>query len=68
MATEAAYPVSVTGELDPEVGKLLRLVKWLLVIPHVIVLFFLWIAYFVLTVWTWFAIMFTGRYPKGAFN
>ena len=68
MVTEAAYPVSVTGELDPEMGTLLWLIKWLLAIPHVIVLFFLGIAFFFLTVWALFAIAFTGRYPRGIFN
>jgi hypothetical protein len=68
MITEAAYPVSVTGELDPEMGTLLWLIKWLLAIPHVIVLFFLGIAFFFLTVWALFAIAFTGRYPRGIFD
>jgi hypothetical protein len=68
MATEAAYPVSVTGELDPETGTLLWLIKWLLAIPHVIVLFFLGIAFLFLTVWAFFAIAFTGRYPRSIFD
>ena len=42
--------------------------KWLLAIPHYIVLFFLWIAYVVLTVVAFFAILFTGRYPRGIFD
>ena len=42
--------------------------KWLLVIPHFIVLIFLWIAALVVTVIAWFAILFTGRYPRGLFD
>jgi len=43
-------------------------VKWLLAIPHFIVLFFLWIAFVVLTIVAFFAILFTGRYPRGIFD
>jgi len=46
----------------------LWLVKWLLVIPHVIVLVFFWIAFVFLTVVAFFAILFTGRYPRRIFN
>jgi hypothetical protein len=44
------------------------LVKWLLAIPHYIVLFFLWIGAFFAVVFAWFAILFTGRYPRGLFD
>jgi hypothetical protein len=44
------------------------LVKWLLAIPHVIVLVFLWVAAVVVVVAAWFAILFTGRYPRGMFD
>jgi hypothetical protein len=43
----------------------LPLVKWFLAIPHYIVLFFLWIAAIVVVIIAWFAILFTGRYPRG---
>jgi hypothetical protein len=46
----------------------LPLVKWLLAIPHYIVLFFLWIAALVSVIIAWFAILFTGRYPRGLFE
>ena len=42
--------------------------KWLLAIPHFIVLFFLWVAFVVLTIVAFFAILFTGRYPRGIFD
>ncbi len=44
------------------------LVKWFLAIPHYIVLFFLGIGAFFVVVFAWFAILFTGRYPRGAFD
>jgi hypothetical protein len=43
-------------------------VKWFLAIPHYIVLFFLWIAAIVVVIIAWFAILFTGRYPRGMFD
>ena len=46
----------------------LPLVKWLLAIPHYVVLFFLEIGVFFVVVFAWFAILFTGRYPRGAFD
>lgn len=65
---ERPYPVSIEGELDPSLSRWLWLVKWLLAIPHYIILFFLGIAYFILTIVAFFAILFTGRYPRGIFN
>ena len=44
------------------------LIKWFLAIPHYIVLFFLFIAMVVVWIVAWFAILFTGRYPKGIFE
>jgi hypothetical protein len=63
-----SYPVDVTGELDPDLSRWLWLVKWLLAIPHFVILFFLWIAYFAVTVIAFFAILFTGRYPRDLFE
>jgi hypothetical protein len=46
----------------------LPLVKWLLAIPHYVVLFFLSIGALVAVIVAWFAILFTGRYPRGLFD
>jgi hypothetical protein len=62
------YPLALEAELSPGLSRWLWLVKWLLVIPHVIVLVFLWVAFVVLTVIAFFAILFTGRYPRGIFD
>ena len=63
-----AYPVTVTGELTHPPSPALWLVKWLLLIPHYIILIFLWIAFFFVTVIAFFAILFTRRYPQGLFE
>ncbi|MDD5190279.1 MAG: DUF4389 domain-containing protein [Dehalococcoidales bacterium] len=60
---ELAYPDAPT-----QLGRGLPLVKWFLAIPHYFVLFFLAIAAFVVWVIAWFAVLFTGRYPRGLFN
>jgi Domain of unknown function (DUF4389) len=62
------YPLQLTGELSPHLRRGLWLVKWLLAIPHYIVLFFLWVAFVVVSVIAFFAILFTGRYPRGLFE
>jgi hypothetical protein len=51
-----------------DLNRWLPLVKWFLAIPHYIVLFFLWIAAVVVIIVAWFAILFTGRYPRGMFD
>jgi Domain of unknown function (DUF4389) len=51
-----------------ELNRWLPLVKWILAIPHYIVLFFLSIAAFFVVIFAWFAILFTGRYPRGLFD
>jgi hypothetical protein len=60
---QMAYPDAGT-----ELNRFLPLVKWLLAIPHYIVLALLGIAAFVCVVIAWFAILFTGRYPRGLFD
>jgi len=51
-----------------QMSRWLPLVKWLLAIPHYVVLFFLWIGALVSIVIAWFAILFTGTYPRSLFN
>src|SRR3954452_11032980 len=64
----APYPVRVDASPEPSASRALWLVKWLLLIPHYIVLFFLWIGFFVVTVIAFFAILVTGRYPRPLFD
>jgi hypothetical protein len=68
MNDTAPYPLQLTGELAPDLSRGLWLVKWLLAIPHFIVLFFLWVAFVVVSVVAFFAILFTGRYPRSLFE
>jgi hypothetical protein len=65
---ESVYPVRLEGELDEPLSRWLWLFKWLLMIPHVIVLAFLWLAWCVVEVVAFFAILITGRYPRGLFD
>ena len=58
-----AYPDAKTG-----LNRWLPLVKWFLAIPHYVVLFFLYIGAVVAVIIAWFAILFTGRYPRGLFD
>jgi Domain of unknown function (DUF4389) len=62
------YPARVEATLDERLSRWLWLVKWLLAIPHYIVLAFLWIAFVLLTVAAFFAILITGRYPRSIFD
>ncbi len=60
---DLTYPNAQT-----ELGRGWPLIKWFLAIPHYIVLFFLGIGAWVCIIFAWFAILFTGRYPKGLFE
>ena len=55
-------------DAERELSRGMPLVKWFLAIPHYIVLFFLHIGAFFAVVFAWFAILFTGRYPRGLFD
>jgi hypothetical protein len=63
-----AYPARMQARMDPRLSRWLWLVKWVLVIPHVIVLFFLWAAFIVLSVVAFVTILFTERYPRAIFD
>jgi len=60
---DIAYP-----DAKNDLNRWLPLVKWLLAIPHYIVLAFLYIAAVVVVIIAWFAILFTGRYPQAMFD
>ena len=63
VALDFPYPDAKEG-----LNRWLPLVKWLLAIPHYILLVFLWLAAIVAVIIAWFAILFTGRYPRGLFD
>ncbi|HEX3686344.1 MAG TPA: DUF4389 domain-containing protein [Gaiellaceae bacterium] len=60
---QMSYP-----DAERDLNRWLPLVKWLLAIPHYIVLIFLWLATLFVVIFAWFAILFTGRYPRGLFD
>ena len=64
----APEPVRLEGRLDEPLNRWLWLVKWLLLIPHLIALVLLWVAFVVLTAVAGVAILFTGRYPRSPFD
>ncbi len=68
MSSPAGYPVRVNGHLDPPLSRWLWIFKWLLLIPHIIVLVFLWIGFVLVSIVAGFAILFTERYPRALFD
>lgn len=63
-----AYPLTIKGELIEPLGWGLWLVKWMLGIPHIIILAALWVAAIAVTIAAFFAILVTEKYPKGLFD
>lgn len=71
MSRTSSYPVTLTAELGDDLSRGLWLVKWILAIPHclvLLVLLVLWSCFVVLSVVAFFAIVFTGRYPASIFD
>jgi len=69
MITEQmTYPVSIKGELTVPPARGWWLIKWLLGIPHYVILVGLWIAFIVVSMIAFFSILFTAKYPKGIFD
>jgi Domain of unknown function (DUF4389) len=67
-ASRDSYPVHVDASLDPSISRGLWLVKWLLLIPHYVVLAFLWVAFLAVSVVAFVAIVVTRRYPRPLFD
>jgi hypothetical protein len=62
------YPLQLEGQLDSHLSRWLWLVKWVLLIPHLVALLFLGIAFIIGTIIAFFAILITGRHPRGIFD
>lgn len=65
---QALYPVSIRGEITETPSRGWWLLKWLLGLPHYIILAFLWVAFVLVCIVAFFPILFTGRYPRGLFD
>lgn len=68
MTEQRSYPLEIRGELSFPPNRGLWLVKWLLALPHWIILFFLGIGAFVVWFIAWWAVLFTARYPRWMFS
>jgi hypothetical protein len=65
---QPVIPVTLEGTLEPTLSRWLWLVKWLLIVPHLFVLFFLWVGFLAVSVIAFFSILFAGRYPRSLFE
>ena len=65
---QAVYIEITYPDAQKDLNRWLPLVKWFLAIPHYIILWFLYVAAVVCIIFAWFAILFTGRYPRGLFD
>ena len=68
MSGKTDYPVNIKAELSEPPSRALWLVKWLLAIPHYIILCFLIVAFVFVCIIAFFNILFTGKYPKSLFE
>jgi hypothetical protein len=68
MSVVPGQPVRLEARLDAHLNRWLWLVKWALALPHFIILGFLFVAFILVTIGAFFAILFTGRYPRGMFD
>ena len=68
VSTPSAYPLRMEARLDTPLSRWLWVLKPILLIPHVVVLAFLWLALVILTAIVFFAVLFTGRYPRTLFD
>jgi len=67
-AALSGYPITFGAEYQPKMSRLTTFFRFLLVIPHSFVLYFIAIAAAVITFIAWWAILFTGKYPKGMYD
>jgi hypothetical protein len=68
MSTSTVYPARLSAHLDDGLSRWKWLFKWILAVPHYVILAFLWVAFLVAAVIAGFAILFTGRYPRTLFK
>ncbi|MFJ3306702.1 DUF4389 domain-containing protein [Streptomyces sp. NPDC086549] len=64
----AVHPARLTARLDTPLSRWLWLVKWLLALPHFVILALLWVAFTCVSAVAFFAVLFTGRYPRPLFE
>lgn len=62
------YPVKATAQADERLSRLLIFIKWFLAIPHFIVIYILMLVEMLFLLFAWFAILFTGRFPRSLFT